>query len=340
MPGEKFDISNLDGPEEEYRFIAGRDEAGERIDTVLSNRYKWLSRSEAKKQIMQGRVFVERGEEGVSVTKGSFRLAAGDHVVLVRTRSAQDIDAARAAPPEEGLAIIHEDDCLIVVDKPAGIPVHPVGLNLFRTVLTVLHRRCRDSGATPDSMPILAHRLDVETSGVLLAVRGREEAGRVADQFRKRTVQKEYRALVYGSPERDRGLVDLPLGPAEGSPVPYKQAARPDGSPARTRFEVERRGNRVSLLRLWPETGRKHQLRVHMAASGHAVVGDKIYGPDEAYYFKARSGPPEAGDLVDLILPRQALHASRLALRHPRSGEKVVFESPLPGEFLHLLNQE
>ncbi len=339
MPKERFDISNLDGPEEEFRFTALREQAGERLDAALAQRYRWLSRSEAQKLIRRGRVFVDRSGESSCVTKGSFRLAEGDQVLLIRVRSPQDIDAARAAPPDADLSIIHEDDCLIVVDKPAGIPVHPVGVNLFRTVLTALHQRCRESGLPADAMPILAHRLDLETSGVLVAVKGKEEAGRVADQFRKRTVKKEYRALVYGSPEEDSGCVDLPIGPDEGSTVPYRQTVRTDGSPARTRFEVERRGKRLSLVRLLPETGRKHQLRVHMAALGHAVVGDKIYGPDEAYYFKARHGPPDAADLEELILPRQALHASRLVFRHPRTDGEVVFESPLPAEFLAELNR-
>jgi 23S rRNA pseudouridine1911/1915/1917 synthase len=362
MAGEGFDIDRLEGPEEEYTFTVRRDEAGQRLDAVLAGWFKWLSRSEAKKLIGEGRVFVARGTDEAAdaaedradarwsgaapVTKGSYRLAHGDRVLLVYPRNPQDLEAARAAPPEKDLEILFEDECLIAVNKPAGLPVHPVGVNVFRTLLFALHKRCKEQSAGKqaaskqagaDALPILAHRLDVETSGVLLAVKGKKEAGDVTDQFRKRTVRKEYRALVYGAPVEDEGIVDLPLGEAEDARVPYKQAVRPEGAAARTRWIVERRGRRVSLVRLVPETGRKHQLRVHLAAIGHAVVGDKIYGPSEEHYFKARQGPPEGKDLEELILPRHALHSALLALRHPRSGEEIVFEAPLPDDMKGIL---
>jgi len=377
MAGEGFDIDRLEGPEEEYTFTVRRDEAGQRLDAVLAGWFKWLSRSEAKKLIGEGRVFVTRGEgadagggkggaggpgkravevdddagagaayqSAAPVTKGSFRLAHGDRVLLVYPRNPQDTEAARAAPPEKNLEILFEDECLIVVNKPAGLPVHPVGVNVFRTLLFALHKRCREQAAgkqaaTSDALPILAHRLDVETSGVLLAVKGKREAADVADQFRKRTVRKEYSALIYGAPGEDEGVVDLPLGEAEGSRVPYKQAVQPGGAAARTRWIVVCRGRRASLVRLVPGTGRKHQLRVHMAAIGHPIVGDKIYGPSEEHYFKARSGPPDGDDLEELILPRHALHSALLALKHPRSGEEVVFEAPIPGDMEEILEEE
>lgn len=348
MARERFDVGRLEGPEEEYRFTAGSGEAGARLDAALSGRYRWLSRTEAKKLIAAGRVHVGHAEGGggetagpeVAATRASFRLAAGDRVRMVYPRSPQDGEAARVAPPEEALKILFEDDCLLAVDKPAGIPVHPVGVNVHRTVLTALHRHCRAAGVPEEDMPILPHRLDVETSGVFLAVKGKKAAAHVVAQFRERSVHKEYRALVYGGPERDEGVVELPLGPAEGSRVPYRQAVREDGAPAVTRYAVERRGTRFSLLRIVLETGRKHQIRVHLAAIGHPVVGDKVYGPDEEHYFKARSGPPSARDLEELILPRHALHSALLRLRHPRSGAETVIESPLPPDIGDALSRD
>ena len=272
--------------------------------------------------------------------KGSFSVAEGDRILLLWPRSARDEDAAAAAPPERDLEILFEDECLIAVNKPPGIPVHPVGANLHRTVLTALHKRCAATGVPDDRMPFLGHRLDVETSGVLLAVKGADETANVVEQFRKRTVRKEYAALVHGAPDDDQGVIELPLGAAEKSRVPYKQAVRPDGAAARTRWEVERRGRAFSLLRLVLDTGRKHQLRVHLAAIGCPIVGDKIYGPNEEYYFKAREGPPDAKDLEELILPRQALHSARLVCRHPRTGDEMVFEAPVPAAFIEILDRE
>ncbi len=359
MVADKFDIRHLESPEENYRFTVEKDEAGGRLDQVLAMRYKWLSRSVAKKLIKQGRVYVFReAPDGVRTThstgdpsdcpsrkdspvkKGSFSVAMDDRVLLVWPRAARDEDAAEAAPPERNLEILFEDDCLIVVNKPSGIPVHPVGFNLHRTVLTALHKRCAAAGVADDRMPILAHRLDVETSGVLLAVKGAEESTDVADQFRNRLVRKDYCALVHGAPDDDHGAIELPLGADDGARVPYKQAVRADGATARTRWEVERRGRAFSLLRLVLDTGRKHQLRVHLAAIGCPIVGDKIYGPNDEYYFKAREGPPDAKDLEELILPRQALHSARLACRHPRTGDEMVFEAPVPAEFIAILDRE
>jgi 23S rRNA pseudouridine1911/1915/1917 synthase len=336
MSDEKFDISRLEGSSEEYRFTAGEKEAGARLDAALAGRYRWLSRSEAKKRIGKGKVAVN----AAPVSKGSFRLSIGDRVIFDCLRNPRDEEAARRAPPGEDLTMLFEDECLLVVDKPAGIPVHPVGRNLYRTVLTALHRRCAAAGTPEERMPTLAHRLDVETSGVLLAVKGKEEAARVAEQFSRHTVRKEYRALVYDTPAQAQGVIDAPLGPAEGARVPYRQAVRADGSPARTHYAVERSGTRLSLLRLRPETGRKHQLRIHLASIGHPIVGDKIYGPDEEHYFRAREGPPSEQALEELILPRQALHASALALRHPRSEEDLLFEAPLAADIRAVLEAE
>ncbi len=336
MFDEKFDISRLEGSSEEYRFTAGEKEAGARLDAALAGRYRWLSRSEAKKRIGEGKVIVN----AAPANKGSFRLSVGDRVTFNCLRNPRDEEAARRAPLEEDLTILFEDECLLVVDKPAGIPVHPVGRNLYRTVLTALHRRCADAGTPEEMMPILAHRLDVETSGVLLAVKGKEEAACLAEQFSRRKVRKEYRAIVYGTPAPERSVIDAPLGPAEAARVPYRQTVRADGSPARTHYAVERTGTRLSFLRLRPETGRKHQLRLHLASIGHPIVGDKIYGPDEEHYFRAREGPLSAHALEELILPRQALHASTLALRHPQSEEDLLFEAPLPADIRATLEAE
>ena len=220
------------------------------------------------------------------------------------------------------------------------MPVHPVGRVLHRTIITALHHRYRrPDDPAKDVIPRLVHRLDLETSGVLLVGKDEKVTADLARQFRSRGNLKEYLAVVRGRPDPASGSIELPLGPDEASRVPYKQAVRlADGKPSRTDYEVLESGNECSLVRLVLHTGRKHQLRVHLAALGHHIVGDKIYGPDEKYYFKAREGPPDEEDLKVLGLPRQALHAHRLTLRHPISGEEISFEAPCPEAFLGLIN--
>jgi RluA family pseudouridine synthase len=188
---------------------------------------------------------------------------------------------------------------------------------------------------------MLVHRLDLETSGVLLVALTHGALLHLTRQFRIRSVEKEYLAVVYGIVEPDRGEIDLPLCTEEGARVPYKQTVdQRAGRPAITRFEVLKRGQSLTWVLLRLLTGRKHQLRVHLASMGHPIVGDKIYGPEEEYYFKAREGEPSEEDLRELLLPRQALHAVRLTIRHPLHGKTMCFEAPVPKEFDDLLARD
>jgi len=223
---------------------------------------------------------------------------------------------------------LYLDASLLVLDKPAGLPIHPTARYHHNTLVKLLERK---HGSALRADP--AHRLDRETSGVLVCGRGAEASRALMRAFQSGSVHKEYLAIVEGHPP-DTFVVDAPI--AEGTPE-VRIAVRIDartGKPARTRFVVERRFVRdcapFAVLRCLPETGRQHQIRIHAREAGFPLVGDKIYGPDPGYFdrFSKRCLEPEAW--ARLRLPRHALHAARLEFPHPATGAPLAFEVPLP----------
>jgi 23S rRNA pseudouridine1911/1915/1917 synthase len=334
-----FDIAELYGDMCPRTFDVKEEESGLRLDRFLGRRLHWMSRT-AVQRLIAGRAASSRAPrlEGVRL-RCATRVEAGDRYDVAVPQVEKDLEAARRHPPLHGVETLHEDDDLLVIDKPAGVPVHPAGMNLHRTILTALHARYRKPDRPGEEVsPMLVHRLDLETSGVLLLAKNAAALKALTAQFRARTVEKEYAALVYGRVDAMEGEIRMPLGPAKDSMIPYKQAVLWEGGrEAVTRYRVVRQGAGLTLLALRPLTGRKHQLRVHLAAIGHPIVGDKTYGPDEKYYFKARLRPPDAEDLKELLLPRQALHACRLAVMHPVRGRTMRFEAPVPEAFSTLL---
>lgn len=227
------------------------------------------------------------------------------------------------------------DAWLLVVDKPAGLPLHPSARYQQGTLVGRIQERHGEGFAEP------AHRLDRETSGLVLCGRSPEACRRLMRSFIEGRVEKEYLALCEGHPAEDRFTVDAPI--AEGTAL-IRIAVRIDpveGRPAVTDFEVLERftrgGEPFSLLRARPRTGRQHQIRVHLMAAGHPLVGDKMYGPDPGYFdrFSRHCLEPEAW--ARLRLPRHALHAAGLALPHPETGEPVRFASPLPADLQEFL---
>jgi len=339
MRRNSFNVSDLDGTGKLSIPDALREEGGMRLDLFLKKRLPWLSRSAIRILIDSGSVSGKTGRLTSRAVKGSSRVAEGDGFEVSIPGKLKDKDEAERNPPLSRSDFLYDDEFVLAVNKPAGVPVHPVGRNLHRTVLTALHRLfCVPDDADKDVVVTLAHRLDLETSGVLLAAKDRVTLSDLAKQFRARTIKKEYMAVVYGNVADDIGEVDLPVGHAEDSRVPYKRAVRKDGGDkAVTRFEVVKRRSGLTMVRLQPLTGRKHQLRVHMAALGHPVVGDKIYGPDEKYYFMAREAFPGPEELKELLLPRQALHSFRLTFRHPMNGKRIRIEAPVPDELAALV---
>lgn len=288
--------------------------AGWRLDLYLREKIRRLSRTRVQ-QILERSLVADRP------LKPSTRVHPGLTFTLRRR--------ARAEPEvPEDIVELHRDAHLLVLDKPAGLPIHPTARYHHNTLVKLLERR-HGPGLRADP----AHRLDRETSGLLVCGRGADASRALMRAFQSGEVEKEYLAIVEGHPP-DTFAVDAPI--AEGT-AEVRIAVRIDpraGKPARTRFAVERRfardGASFALVRCFPETGRQHQIRIHAREAGFPLVGDKIYGPDPGYFdrFSRRCLEPEAWER--LRLPRHALHAARLGFPHPATGAFLAFDSPLP----------
>ena len=237
--------------------------------------------------------------------------------------------------PDVDVPIIYEDDHLIAVNKPPGIPVHPTARYHASTVVKLLER------ARPGDHLRLAHRIDRETSGALLLARTAEADRLVKIQFEERqTVEKYYVAITWGWPEQDRFRVELPLelDPTSKLKVKMRIAAPGQGLASRTGCEVLGRrthaetGRRFAMVRCHLETGRQHQIRLHLAANGLPLVGEKLYGSDEGLFTRGADGVLTDEDRAVLELPRHALHAERLELDHPMTGARLQLVAPLPAD--------
>jgi 23S rRNA pseudouridine1911/1915/1917 synthase len=220
--------------------------------------------------------------------------------------------------------ILHEDDDLLVLHKPAGLVCHPTKGDEYSSLVGRL-RLHRGAGFVA-----LVNRLDRETSGVTLAAKSPAVTAGLARLFADRAVTKEYLALVRGHPAADEFSVDAPLGPDAASEVAVRSCVRPDGAAARSAFSVRRRftreGRPFALVAARPETGRKHQLRIHLQHAGHPVVGDKLYGHDPGCYLRFVKHAQTPADLAGLMLENQALHAARLAFTWRGRGWEFTAE--------------
>ena len=227
--------------------------------------------------------------------------------------------------------VIFEDADLLVINKPAGLVCHPTKGDEWSSLVS----RMRLYLGTQHTAHLI-NRLDRETSGVVIAAKNPVAAGQLGKLWENRAVEKEYLAIVHGAVLRDAGSIDLPLGKDEGSQVAVKHCVRRDGAGALTEFRVERRFRRAegefTLLRVLPKTGRKHQIRIHLAAVGHPLVGDKLYGGDEDLYLALAQNRLTENQRRKLILTNHALHAQsmRLAWR----GEQKVFQAPPDDDFM------
>jgi 23S rRNA pseudouridine1911/1915/1917 synthase len=313
---------DLSRPITEFVFTTTIPEVGTRLDVALKGHYPWRSREHFQGMIERGDVTVNGGRR-----KPSTRLRKGD---VVRTRIPVHPDAPERES-DEGLVVLHEDDTLVAIDKPAGVVAHPTGRIRHGTLINRLHARYRRPEDPADVVPRLAHRLDRDTSGVVLVVKDRRADAHVTRSFFRREVKKTYLALVDGVPAADGGRIDLPIGPSDDADTKLEMAVRDDGQPARTTWTVLERFARHAWVRLEPHTGRTHQLRVHLAAIGHPIACDHLYGdlrPLRRSTLRPRL--PAAQDAV--VLDRLALHAHRLELRHPTTAEPLALESPVPAD--------
>lgn len=287
---------------------------GVRVDRAVSM-VTGLPRSAVAELVAEGRVWVD----GRAVRSRSTPLAAGSEL---RVDVPEPADGLPVADPVIGVVVVHEDEDLVVVDKPAGLVVHPGAGHDHDTLVSGLLARYPELATVGDPMrPGIVHRLDRGTSGLLVVARTADAYRSLGAQLAARTAGRRYLALVGGHVEEDRGVVDAPIGRSDRTPT--RMAVVEHGRPARTGYTVLARYDRPvpsTFLAVRLETGRTHQIRVHLAAIGHPVVGDDRYG-----------GAPLPG------LDRLFLHAAELSLDHPRTGRRCTWRSPLPPELTALV---
>ena len=307
---------------------------GDRLDRALAAALDGLSRSRIKALILAGQV---AGTDAV-VRDPDRRVAAGERYVVEIPPAAPATPAAQALP----LAIVHEDAALIVIDKPAGLVVHPAPGNPDRTLVNALIAHCGDglTGIGGARRPGIVHRLDKHTSGLIVAAKTAEAHASLVGQFAARSVDRRYRALVWGMPRPPAGAIAGNIGRDPRNRKKMAVLAR-GGRRARTHYELVRRLGPppeapASELACRLETGRTHQIRVHLASIGHPVIGDAVYG--RARRGGRVAGLPEPSRAALAGLSRQALHAATLAFDHPVTGTRVEFESKLPNDLKILIN--
>ncbi len=326
-------------PFQEWRFEVGSPDHGGRLDGFLAARISWRTRSAVQRAISDGRVkvlpFKDPQRAAIGRPRPGLKLRAGQEVVL--TLPAPRLEAGAGPAPPLAVSVVYEDEHLLAVDKPPHLSVYPTRRHRAGSLIERVHERCREVGGRDAPPPTLCHRLDRETSGLVLFARDAATRAAIGRLFEERRLEKVYLALVEGEPEGEEGRIELPLGPADGSRVEIRVGVRRgDGQPAATGWRVRRRLGGRALLELSPETGRQHQLRVHLAAIGHPIVGDKLYlGGDETFLRSLEGALPE-DDRRRLGLDRQALHCWRLRFEHPATGERLDLEAPLPPDLERL----
>jgi len=310
--------SSASSVSEVRRHLVGREAAGKRLDAWLSTVEPTLSRARLQDLIRSGFVKVDGNP-----VKPSQKPAAGQ-IVTVEIPPPEDTDIKAESIP---LDILFEDADLIVVNKPAGLVVHPAAGHASGTLVNALLAHCPDlAGIGGEKRPGIVHRLDRDTTGALVAAKNETTMRALVNQFKHREVNKEYLALVWGSLTPPAGRTETLIG--RSTHDRKKMSAKPAvGRTAVTHYETIESFPGVSLVRIHIETGRTHQIRVHMAFLGHPVVGDQDYGR------------PRHEVLPGPLPRRQMLHARSLSFTHPRTGKPLTFEAPLPADFQTLIDQ-
>jgi 23S rRNA pseudouridine1911/1915/1917 synthase len=311
----------------QFSFLISEDDQGKRFDQFLAATGLDLSRSQAKRWIEEERILLNG-----KATKPSVHLRKGD---LVSGSLPAPVPLALQPEPLP-LSILYEDASIIVIDKPAGMVVHPAPGNPSGTLVNALIHHCKDlTGINGALRPGIVHRLDKGTSGVMVVAKDDVSYHQLTKQFRSRTIDKAYLAIARGRFSGEEGSIDLAIG---RHPTERKRMSTHSrrGRVAVTSWKVLERWEGFTLLELHPETGRTHQIRVHLAAMGHPILGDPLYGKRNASQDTVLRGCFRS-------LHRQALHAHRLGFTHPHTGEKVEFVSPLPqdmGEVIDWLRSQ
>lgn len=299
---------------EQIKLEVAPDDSGQRLDVYITKQMPDLSRSRIQKLIKDGEILVN----GTSA-KSNYKLENNDEVLIHVPEPTELTVTAQELP----LDILYEDSDVIVINKPQGMVVHPAAGNFEGTLVNALLHHCDDlSGINGIMRPGIVHRIDKDTSGVLVVAKNDVAHSSLAQQIKEHSVTRVYHTLIHGAMPEPAGIIEAPIG---RHPVQRKKMAvvHKNSKHAVTHYRVLERYKSYTYIEARLETGRTHQIRVHMSYLGHPVVGDPLYG-----YRKGNFG-----------LEGQALHAKILGFNHPRSGDYMEFEAPLPGNFEKILHE-
>ena len=297
------------------QFIIEEEQAGERIDKFLSEALPDLSRSYIQKLIKEEQVTVNQ-----KIVKSNYKLVSGDYLELTEPELKEPNIVAENIP----LDILYEDADLLIVNKPKGMVVHPSVGHYSGTLVNALMYYCKDdlSGINGVMRPGIVHRIDMDTTGSLLVCKNDFTHNDIAEQLKEHSITRVYHAIVHGVVKDDEGTIDAPIG---RHPVDRKKMSinHKNGKQAITHYKVLQRFYNYTYIECRLETGRTHQIRVHMASIGHPLLGDIVYGPNKA--------PTK--------LQGQTLHAKIIGIKHPRTGGYLEVDAPLPEYFLNLIKK-
>ena len=298
-----------------YEFLAGEESKDLRLDVFLKQNIEEISRTYIQKLIKDGYANVNG-----TVPKTNYKVNSGDKVCLNVPETEEPDIVAQEMP----LDIVYEDDDVILINKPKGMVVHPAAGHYTGTLVNGLMHHCKDklSGINGVLRPGIVHRIDMDTTGILIACKNDVAHQKISEQLKEHSITRRYRALVYGVIKEDEGVVDAPIG---RHPIDRKKMAinPKNGKNAITHYRVLERFREYTYIECELETGRTHQIRVHMASLHHPLVGDQVYGPEKNYFH----------------LQGQCLHAMVLGFVHPRTHEYMEFCADLPQYFSELLKK-
>ncbi len=297
---------------ESHSFQASENEQGERLDVFLTKHITVLSRSHIQKLITDGQVLVN-GKQ----VKANYKVEQNDDIAVIIL----EVKQVELIPEDIPLNILYEDADIIVINKSRGMVVHPAAGTSSGTLVNALLKHCKDlSGINGVARPGIVHRLDKDTSGVMVVAKNDQAHLHLAEQIKNRTASRRYLAIIHGNIKEDSGLINAPIG---RHPVERKKMAvvLANSKEAVTKFAVIERFGNYTLVECKLLTGRTHQIRVHMAYIGHPVVGDPKYGPEKQHF----------------NIAGQALHSKELTLIHPGTEKRMVFTAPLPNDMNDIL---
>ena len=296
-------------------FVVAPEEAGVRIDRYLSDQCQDISRSYLQKLLKEQSVLVEE-----KPVKSNYKVNAGDRISL----TLPEIREPEIMPEEIPLDIVYEDKDIILINKPKGMVVHPAAGHYSGTLVNGLMSHCRSelSGINGVMRPGIVHRIDMDTTGVLIVCKNDMAHNSISEQLKEHSITRKYAAIVHGVIKDDEGTINAPIG---RHPIDRKKMSinEKNGRDAVTHYRVLERFRQFTYIECQLETGRTHQIRVHMASIGHPLLGDSVYGPAKCPF----------------RLTGQTLHAGVLGIIHPRTGEYMEFTAPLPDYFEELLRK-